>query len=43
VKGAKEGGVAGFVGGFFKGIGGAACKPAAGKFLALPFSILGRF
>ena len=31
VKGAKEGGVGGFVGGVFKGIGGAACKPAAGR------------
>ena len=31
LKGAKEGGAAGFVGGFFKGIGGVACKPAAGK------------
>jgi hypothetical protein len=36
VKGAKEGGIGGFVRGFFKGVGGAACKPAAGKLLTAP-------
>ncbi len=33
VKGAQEGGVGGFFMGLGKGIGGAVCKPAAGKAL----------